>query len=417
MTALCSGGPSAARIGFGSSVAIGAPAVGAAFNNVPTPLAMAVAGYLGLINYELSTYCTADPPPLPTLNSGDWAAVLTVSDPVAHFAAVQKFQDYLANMFWPIFCQCTTTTTPAAPGPPTPPADVPNYNPPQLAPGPQAGGCWTKQGEASGTNLAPSATADISASFLPVGDPVTGLTGGTRSNAYLLPPTATTETQTITYTSASGLTIDIYFGCWDSNKTHLAELHVWARGPATVGPQTFSFPANTAYVVMYVQNTGSVTIPAWDISGTIQLNCTNTPPGSIQQPCCPPDPSVQAMLQTITALVQSIYQSLPTPIGSYAESTVHAGLSGNGSFLIGTSTIAVKVSLTTIPPSVGVAAGDPQPLFGAGFITPIAAEAPLAGARILYSDQVVPLPRITEQVGYTLPSGVVATITELTAGP
>lgn len=103
MPALCGGGTSSARSGFGASVAVGIAQIAALLNNVPTPLAFAAAGYLGLVGFELSTFCNTDPPAAPTISGGDWAALLSVSDPVSHLAAVSKFQNLFAANLWCTF--------------------------------------------------------------------------------------------------------------------------------------------------------------------------------------------------------------------------------------------------------------------------------------------------------------------------
>ena len=104
-------------------------------------------------------------------------------------------------------------------------------------------------------------------------------------------------------------------------------------------------------------------------------------------------------------------------ITSYAESTVHAGLSGNGNFAIGARTIAARILLTTVPGYVGFVPADPQIFFDAGFFTTSTNEGNYATERIAKSPQVVQIPALANTIHYTLTTGVVATITELVRGP
>jgi len=75
------------------------------------------------------------------------------------------------------------------------------------------------------------------------------------------------------------------------------------------------------------------------------------------------------------------------------------------------------VTLTTIPARLGEAAGDPTRIFDAGYVTTITAEAPQTTTRLTFGEQLILLPQLTEQIGYSLGAGVVATITEITRGP
>jgi len=136
MTALCGGGTSSAAPGFGLSVSVGTSVIAGALNNVPTPLAIALAGVLGVMNFELNTYCTTDPPAMPVFTAQDYVDALNTFDTVANIAAINKFRDALGNLFWPTFCKCDSVATPAPPSLPAPPSNLPVVNPPQLTPAP-----------------------------------------------------------------------------------------------------------------------------------------------------------------------------------------------------------------------------------------------------------------------------------------
>jgi hypothetical protein len=126
---------------------------------------------------------------------------------------------------------------------------------------------------------------------------------------------------------------------------------------------------------------------------------------------------LEGKLNSILALVQSIYQGLPVPLTSLAEDTVHSALSGSNSFAIGSNTIGLKIELTTIPNRLGRAVENPTFYFDAGWVTSSAAEGNYRSTRIVHTPQLVLLEPLVDTVHYTIPSDVVVKITELTRGP
>ncbi len=152
-------------------------------------------------------------------------------------------------------------------------------------------------------------------------------------------------------------------------------------------------------------------------TGEIQLYCGGATPFSLSSACCPPDPSIQGLLAQIQAAVNSIYLGLPTKLNSYAESTVHAGLTGSSNFALGAGTIAVRVVITaTAPGTVGEQVGDPTRYFDAGVVTFSTAEGNFQSTRIEHTPQLVVVPLLADTFHYTL-GGTTITVTELTAGP
>ena len=120
----------------------------------------------------------------------------------------------------------------------------------------------------------------------------------------------------------------------------------------------------------------------------------------------------------IIGYLQSIFQSLPSPLSSYATGTVHAGLSGNGHIPLAGDALAALVNITTDPATLGADVGDPTFLFDRGYITPIINFGPVRGeTRLVHNPQVYVLPALTEQIGYSLHPGVTISITELLRGP
>jgi hypothetical protein len=183
-----------------------------------------------------------------------------------------------------------------------------------------------------------------------------------------------------------------------------------------------AIPANAvywnAYTISGFGGPGVVQSGTWTIDYELKFYCTGASPSTPAAPCCPPDPILLAKLTQIANQLDLIYSGLSSSPNSYAESTVHAGLSGNGRVTLSQSCLAVKVAITTDIASGGVDIGDPNYLFDRGYIVPITAEAPIAGdSRLVYNPQLTPLPILTEQIGYSLHPGVVISITEIIRGP
>lgn len=417
MTALCGGGTSTSRPGFGASVSIGIAQLAALLNNVPTPVAFALAGYLGLVAYDLSTFCNQDPPAMPTITAGDWVAALTISEPTSHLLAIQKFQDMFANLLWPEFCECSTGSTPAPPPLPTPPADLPNVQPTNLPGGPLSGPCWDLKQDFNFTESGSGAIL-LTQYFVPTaGTPRTLSTtifGHPTAPAYPIPTGMTNLHGTCNALPADGFSVEIDVAYFDATGS-LIGTQIWYGDHNNQRNVSITLPSTAVYWIWYCQtHTDGVQVEM--ITETI-FNCGSATQPTLTQACCPPDPSQTAMLQELLALVRSLFQGAPAPLNSFAESTIHSGLTGSGSVATSSGTIAVKLELTTIPASLGEAAGDPIEYFDAGFFTTSAAEGAYSSHRIEHSPQLFILGDLVDALHWTLAPGVVLKITELTAGP
>lgn len=424
MTTACGGGASTARPGFGLSVSVGTGILAAALNNVPTPLAIALAGAIGVLNYELSTYCTTDPPAMPTLTAQDYVDALDVYNVPANLAAIAKFRDFFGNLFWPTFCECTSGTTPAPPTLPAPPSGLPTVNPPQLTTAPPAYPCWNQTQAYTRPVVSATTFVYVGSDLLPTGatQSVTPSETGGPTTAWVIP----SGISNITFSGIGSGTDPGPAAEMDwfnsSGSVIRRDLLSWSSGGSGTRTITSAEPpaGATAWDVWIDSFWGGTGFPQgsiWDVSLSVSYFCAGSNPATPLTPCCPPDPSLLNMVQRLIALSESILTSLPTPINSYAEATVHSSLTGNGSFTLADAAIAVKVTLTTIPGYIGEAAGSPNIFFDAGFVSTITVEAPQTTQRILYADQLIGLPILTEQIGYSLAPGVVATITELVRGP
>src|SRR5215471_583927 len=102
---------------------------------------------------------------------------------------------------------------------------------------------------------------------------------------------------------------------------------------------------------------------------TLQCNFSTTATTSPTNPggaCCV-DPTTLNALNDIYSLLQFVYNGLPLSLNSFAESTVHSGVTGTGSFGISGGAVAIKVELTTIPSFIGQELGTPTFYFDCGF--------------------------------------------------
>lgn len=417
MTVLCGGGTSSGRPGFGLAVQVTTAQIAATLNNIPTPQAVAAAGFIGAINYELSTFCNTDPPPMPTMGALDWLALFSPFPLPGHFEAIAKFQDLLANIYWPVFCKCDSTTTPAAPALPAPPTNLPTFQPPQVPVAPSGGSCWHGVESAipfTGVGLTP-----IDWRPLLWADPLEPLAAN--NNRHFAVGSMSSLQVTQTYHNGAG----------SNPTTHFVQF-TWAQPDGTVLATNTFAPAQVNGVPLVATDypptgAGLVTInismgggtPPW--TGTmdldVQMFCTGQGPSTPISPCCPPDPSLSAALENMQALLLSIYQSLPSPLTSYADATVHTGLSGNGTLTLVDSPLAVRVAITT-DVNKGDDVGSPTFRFDRGYIVPIVNSAPIRGeTRLVYNPQMYILPSLTEQIGYSLTPGEVISITELVRGP
>jgi len=148
---------------------------------------------------------------------------------------------------------------------------------------------------------------------------------------------------------------------------------------------------------------------------TIELFC-GAAPGSAVQPCCPPDPFTQGMLDQILSLV-TLIQRQAVPF-AYVASTAHAGISGAGSFSI-PALLGVKVGWTTTPSELGVEGTSPETVFDAGWITFGTTDGYPTSVRLEHSPQIIMPARCSAytELAYDLHPGVVVTITELVREP
>lgn len=395
MTVVCGGGTSSAVPGFGDAIFMAPAAVGALLNNVPTIWAVPLAAYVGHVEYELSTFCSNDPPAIPTITAADVVALLNPYNPFAFNDAQSKLQQLVGAYLWYQVCKCDTVATPAPPTPPAAPTGLPNINPPAVSPPYPSG---TPCANYSTTFLL--TPPDIENQGSP---PLTAVPAGASSVSLSLQPSRA-------MVSADSTGWQVLINCFNSTSTFLGNPVFWGESSTGAGGTlSAALPAGTAYTraicsVFHVNSPLSIDVQ-------YSLFCGNATQPSIPQPC-PSDPFVLGVLDQILALV-TLIQRQAAPF-AYAIGAVHSGLSGEGHFAV-QGLLGVKVQLDSFSSYTGSEAADPDVFFEAGWINwsnPDGAHK----REFISASPFVSLPPLAGQytrVSYTLPTGVSATITEL----
>ncbi len=392
MTALCSGGPSAARTGFGASVAVGPFAIGALMNNWGTPWAVAAASYLGLVTYDLNQFCITDPPALPTLTGADYFNLVSFGDPAAHLLAVKKFEDWIGYRFWWDFCECTSVGTPAVPSPPARPVTWPTIDPIAAPVGAQQ--CHT---------------FGVTSPQSPEGS-----AGGNTFDRILYGPEATSLVLTARHTLVGvgphqDTFIELYWR--NAGGTILSIQHQLIPPDGFDHTYTFGLPPTSADVICNVSYAATST-DTMNLYG--YLVCGGNP--GLPSDCCPPDPLLLAQVNSILEVVKLI-QRQAAPFG-YVYGANHTGVTGHGSFAA-SGLIGVSVDVTTVPAGASSEDGTPVQYFDLGYVTLGTADGYSTSRRIDH-DGTLFIPGsagLYTAIGYTLGAGVVADIRELVREP
>lgn len=393
MTAICpSGGPSQAKAAFNQTVAMTVPAIAALLNNVPVVWAVPFAALIGLVAYDLSTFCTTDAPALPTLVASDFTELLDFGNFAAHAAAVAKLSQYVAYYAWFQFCECTTQPTPAYTPGQSQPTGMPAINPPGgSGPYPTGTPCLSFSG--GGPDMVSGAMPN---NFMPI------------QGATSVVITVSTALATI----APGTTFRVYAEFDNASFTILGTA-IWIIQSTGITNNTpFVVPAGTTQMRVQTQTTGGSTLGArwnaqWD------FYCGTTPGGgggSVPTPCVT-DPITTLQLQAIMDML-TLIQRQAVPFATI-HGTVHAGLSGDGQFAV-QGILGLAVHITTAPARLGLVVGDPNTIYDAGWVNTGTADG-WGPRQFLSSDPFIlkPVSGDTTLVGYSIPADVVVTITEL----
>lgn len=342
---------------------------------------------------DMLAFCGTEPT-LPSLTGVTIGAVLAGGEFGAAVVAAEAIAQIVEYYVWLAYCECASgSPTPATP--PSAPADLPVINPfPGVGP---AGG-------------SPCRTLDV----------------GTFTFVNTTPFTeyAQTPIGDLAYTSM---------------RLHVHQVNDAPNAGAGLGYLTWDFvnadPTSgfTQHQAIGVANDFYMDVPvvanksvfrvafakASDGSAvhcqcqiTVEVFCGGQLPGVGVVPCCPPDPILTGQLQQILDLV-TLIQRQAVPFGYIAGAT-HTGLSGAGALSI-SGLLGVKVAVTTLPSSYGVAGTSPPEHFDLGFVTFGTPDGFPSAFRLTRNPQVMMPARcsVYTDLDYDLSPGVVVTITEL----
>lgn len=425
MTALCGGGPSGPQSGVGGVLTIGAAAIEVFISGLGFPELAPVAAPIiaGLVDIQIAAYCGTDPPADPGMTAAVLGDAIAIPPSFTTFQSQQKILQWFEARYWYQICQCTGTTTPA-PSTPSNPGTISTDSglPVQSTP------CWsvsvpwtvTSPSSPGGTGL-----LDITPVALPAGPvtliPITPPAGGLgHLQSVPMPLGATKLGLSVVFNEPVVTPGDVVTVFWDNFLASLGPVghdnpHVGQDDTGLLTTNVYNAATlNTLEVTraVYVETNDTV-----DHSGTATISFFCPPGTNVGAACCPPDPILEGELQQILQYVQAIHAGIPASLTSFAESTVHTGLSGSFNLVLGAATIAVKMQLTTIPARVGQESGQPTFYFDVGYITFSTTEGPYPSQRIEHQGEIFTKPPLGKFFYWNLTAGVVATMTELTAGP
>lgn len=422
MTAICNGGTSQAKPGLGTEVIIPTALISAGLALISPwliPVAAVIEGY----TFDLISGCGADPPALPVFDLTDArAAVVGVFDP-AWNSMLAKVNNLIRYYFWYQYCQCSApTVTPAPVSTVLPPAGVTATQ--------VAGATPCYRGSYQGILPTPSHPIDgnawqnITTSLIPVGagpagvptmTPTLGLAypvaaGATHLEWQYIAPRTTSCGPDVTQIGSVAFypTLGSFPTYWALNNDLLPQ------------PNTGSYvdipPGTTYYLVFLHSDNGLCGEPVGPVTINMQTWCGTSRPGGANA-CCPADPSLINLTHQIYSLALSISQALPGAVRSYADATVHAGLTGAGSFTLHDNALALRCEVTAGLPVDRTYVGNPTYYFDVGHVTPLISGSPYLGSRLVYQKQLLVLPSLVDSIGYTFSNGVTVKITELVKGP
>lgn len=416
---ICSPGTSAPQLGVQRIVVLSTATVEALLAFLTDGLALVLAPIIATFAFDTTQICGSDPPPDPGLTANDvFDAISPTSSIDTMTAAWAKIHQWFLSWYWWDVCTCVGATTPA---PPTPsnPGNIVSYGGTGPS-GPNTSPCWN-------VNVPFSAAAGLGGfvdyatySITPNLNPLDCVAGGIHHLTTEIPTGVTSFTVTVTgdalATSPTGFYGINSMLAYNNSCTNTGNMGscLASHTQLTTTTTVTAYPAGTTRWAFDIANSDTV-----DHTFTVNFTffCSGQNPIGVTTPCCPPDPAVSQMLGQILQLLQGIWVSLPSNPNSFANSTVHSGLSGSGSFALGAGTLAVKVAMTTIPNAVGEIIGTPITYLDAGWITSETSGSNYKSRRITHSPQIMPVDQLADTLNYTLENGVVATITELVKGP
>lgn len=422
MTLVCPGsGPSQpipglqdnlVNVGFAANFASAAPNLG---------FLVPLAAVLGVFSYHLPTFCATDPPGYPTFTAQEITDFAGNVIGANYTSFLSKAAQALATFVWYQSCQCVTGPQPTPPTPPAPPAGNPTvFGPPSAT---------VTTACVSHLSLPPLHYPGGGAPEVPTNPPFSPSTeydfegtagggGGGPYTGYKLPSGCVGYTVNMRNTPNGAVPCTWQFiirqtGFVSGSETQIGSGTVVSIAHGGAAQTRMFTPA--AGQIGVVVDAGPSAVNSTDIPSVDVLYYCGGLPGSVVQPCCPPDQSMILALSHISAQVDLIQRQL-APF-AYLTGTVHAALSGSGQFAV-QGILGLAVSITTLPHALGAESGDPTSYYGVGWLNVGTADG--WGPRQWITSNPFMLRPISGDVtlvGYSLEPGTVITITELVREP
>jgi hypothetical protein len=394
MTALCpAGGTSSPKLGASEFVTYSSGLLAAIFGAYDLVWLIPVIPFVGLAPLELNVFCATDPPSMPSFTSDESDALLQLRFGSDFDSGLSKLVDLAKRLIWNEACECDSGTA-TAPVPPTPPSGTPIIQVPAVSNTP----CG------SYTAFGPSNVQSFSS-------------GGSRFDLMTAPwtiPKVTSALVTFHTSIQTGAGIGL-----------VLILSVRNSANATLGPKlTVTLPVTgTTQVVIPIPTGGDRLWMQYDPPGgttrienidwVVDYYCG--PTLGTAGDCCT-DPLVLSGIENILRVV-TLIQRQNVAFGSIDKAS-HTGVSGDGELDI-QGLIGVRVDVTTLPSRAGVSAGDPNTIWGIGWVRFGTADA-WSGRQFIDADPWQSLPTqagIYTRLGYSIPADVEVTLVELEREP
>lgn len=353
--------------------------------------------FIAPIQLDLNAFCALEPPELPTIDASDVWSLMSKDVVGIGLSGGYKFAQLMHYLAWYRFCKCTTGSTPALPSAPSAPTGLPAVNPPSYVSPPSSAPC-------------------IKVDDTPVDySPNNGLNSRGIAVWGQRNATAIKWTFDVTVITPPGPNITVTVKQWDANN---GQIQTYARGFVLNHFTGFSYTASKVGTSTF----SDVTVQADGTAGLTRVGthtevyCDGNVPGGTLSPCCPPDNIAQGQLAAILDTV-TLLQRQMAPFAT-VDGGVHSGLTGTGELTV-QGLVGARVDLSTPPPGVGLVYGTPDALFEAGFIAWGNADGwsraePITAIHYKSTPYAASL---STKIGYTLPPGVTASITELRREP
>ncbi|HET6346427.1 MAG TPA: hypothetical protein VFH51_15955 [Myxococcota bacterium] len=399
MTAICGGGTSSPRSGAPAFVFLAGEAIqGLLVARFGLSAAWAsILAFVGTQQFNLADVCAVDPPTMPTFSAADIGAILAFN-PGLSPGVDDKVRDFIQIGVWHAFCECDSGFLPTPPAGPTLPTDAPVPNPGGFIPPNTSTPCAELRGDP--LNPGSFIVHAVGPMQLPSLDGLSLWVDGTVTTHGATRPAHWEIYPDYILTNGGGSTPGVQ--SLAANGLTALQLPTPPAGAATLNIR-----------VAQPSPYGSTD----EIAVRLRAFCGGQLPGGANNgSCCPPDPVIRQELEQLLTLVTLIQRQV-APFG-YIASTAHTGLSGAGHFDV-QGLLGVKVELTTVTDGQGYTAGDPDVLWQGGWINWGNSDGTSSRSWIDCSP-LVSLPAAAgqyTQLHYSLPPGVVATITELVREP